>query len=346
MPSTTSHEVRRTGRDEVIVRAATPSDRSSILALVAEMIPGCDVGARWRWLYEGNPSGPAATWLAVTRSGEVAGCTSLFPFRLWLEGSPVLGSLGGDGYVRPAFRRRGLGAELHAASRRDMRARGFACMYGAPGELNVTPLKHGGSREVGTVSRWARPVRGRALGLRAAPIDAIVHAMLRPRGHAELTPMVVGDARVDALWSATAPTLRIAAVRDAAFYAWRFLAAPGRAATPYVIVERGQPIAACALEPLLDGRALRIVDLVARPEAWQAALGAISRHAADRPGTELVDLKLATHDGRVRRLWRAGFVEREQKPLLCMIPDGGDSRLHDPARWFYSGADSDVETAA
>lgn len=344
--TTTTSETRGVPREALTVRAATLDDRAEILALIGEMIPGCDVGARWNWLYRRNPAGPAATWLAIAPSGEVAGCTSLFPFRLWLDGAPVLGSLGGDGYVRPAFRRRGIGALLHDASRRDMPARGLGCMYGAPGAMNVTPLKHGGSREVGTVSRWARPVRGRALGASIAWADGFLHAMLRPRGTAELTPMAVGDARVDALWAATAPTLPLAAVRDAAFYTWRFLAVPGRAATPYVIVDRGQPIAACALEPLLEGRALRIVDLLAPAEAWPTALGAIARFAADRPAVELVDIKLHTHDGRARRLWRTGFIERESKPFLCMVPEGGDERLQDPARWFYSGADSDVETAA
>ena len=54
-------------------------------------------------------------------------------------------------------------------------------MYGAPGAMNVTPLKHGGSREVGHVARWARPLRGAALGVRQAPLDRLVRGILRPR---------------------------------------------------------------------------------------------------------------------------------------------------------------------
>src|SRR5690349_21615979 len=147
------------------VRAATPADRGEVAQLVREMITGVDADARLRWLYDTNPGGTALTWLA-TEGGEVAGCTSYFPFRLWLDGAPILGALGGDGFVRPKFRRRGLGGLLHDAARQAMPEHAIACMYGAPGAMNLTPLKHGGSREVGLVARWTRPLTGRAIGLR------------------------------------------------------------------------------------------------------------------------------------------------------------------------------------
>src|SRR5437868_11663898 len=108
------------------VRAATPADRGDVVALVREMIPGIDAEARIGWLYERNPAGHALTWLA-TEGGEVAGCTSYFPFRLQLDGREVLAALGGDGYVRPKFRRRGLGGLLHDAARAAMPAHRIGC---------------------------------------------------------------------------------------------------------------------------------------------------------------------------------------------------------------------------
>jgi len=45
-------------------------------------------------------------------------------------------------------------------------------------------------------------------------------------------------------------------------------------------------------------------------------------------------------------MWRSGFAERERKPFLVMLPDGGDHRLLDPQRWFYSNADGDLDTSA
>jgi hypothetical protein len=323
------------------VRLATAADRDEIAALIAEMIPGADVAARMRWLYDGNPGGPALTWVA-TEGGEVAGCTSYFPFRLQLDGNPVLAALGGDGYVRSKFRRRGLGGLLHDAARRAMPGHDIGCMYGAPGAMNLTPLKHGGSREVGLVARWARPLRGSALGLHGAP-DRWVRGILRPRFVPFLDPMTRHDARVDEVWAAAAGDLRLAAIRDTMFYTWRFIDAPAHREPPYVIVHRGRPIGACALESMFDGKVVRIVDLVAIPGSWHACLSAIARHAAETDA-ETVDIKLMALDGRRRMMWRAGFLERDAKPFLVVIPKDGDRRFLDPTRWFYCGGDSDLDS--
>src|SRR5262249_48062673 len=100
------------------VRGAVPTDTPAVLALLAELLPEADPRARHAWLYEQNPGGRALTWVVEEElSGTLAGLTSLFPFRLWHRGREIKGALGGDGYVRPAFRRRGLGTMLHDASR-------------------------------------------------------------------------------------------------------------------------------------------------------------------------------------------------------------------------------------
>ena len=323
------------------VRAATPEDRPALLSLLREMIPGVDAEARWRWLYETNPAGKALTWVSLAGT-ELAGCTSFFPFRMWLDGTVVQGALGGDGFVRPAFRRTGRGFQMHYASCNAMWTHRIACMYGAPGAMNVTPLKRSGSIEVGDVARWVRPVRAAGLGVRVPVLCDVV--LGRPRGAADLEPMRPNDPRVDRVWSRAREALRLAAVRDAAFYTWRFLEAPAARQLAFVIVDRGAPIGACAVEATHRGTVLRIVDLVTVPGAWHAGLRAIVRYAIERTRVASVDMKLFGPDGRRRQMWRAGFAEREHKPFLCMIPKTGDRRFLDPDRWYYSGADSDLDT--
>jgi GNAT superfamily N-acetyltransferase len=320
------------------VREATPQDRPEIEALIAEMIPGCDVAARWKWLYESNPGGHAITWLAEAPTGEVAGCTSFFPYRLWLDGTEVRGALGGDGYVRPAFRRRGVGALLHEASRKAMPRHQIVCMYGAPGSMNVTPLKHGGSRESGQVVRWVRPLRPPL----PAPLAAPVSWALRPRSKAKLAPAIANDRRIDVVWEQARRELRLAAIRDGAFYTWRFQQSPAGRQPTYVIIEDGNPIGACALEALEGGRIQRIVDLLAVPGEWRTCLLAIVAECM-ATDAELVDIKLLEQDSKERAMYRSLFVERGRKPFLCMIPPGGDRRLVDPTRWFYTNADSDLD---
>jgi len=320
------------------VREATPDDKPEIVSLIGEMIPGVDVSARWKWLYDTNPGGHALTWLVIAPTGEVAGCTSFFPFRLWLDGAEVRAALGGDGYVRPAWRRRGLGGLLHDASRRDMNKHAIGCMYGAPGAMNVTPLKHGGSREVGHVTRFVRPVRvGPSL------VGALTARLGAPRFAAELHPMAPHDERIDQMWLEARRELRLAAVRDAAFYTWRFRDAPAQREPAYVIVDDHVPIGACALESMQGGDELHIVDLVAVPGAWHTCLRAITAHAIARTRARTVSIKLFAYDGRSRMMWRSGFLERGSKPFLVMIPTDGDRRFVDPQRWFYCGADSDLD---
>ncbi len=43
-------------------------------------------------------------------------------------------------------------------------------------------------------------------------------------------------------------------------------------------------------------------------------------------------------------MWRSGFLERESKPFLVMIPKDGDRRFVDPQRRFNCGADSDLDS--
>jgi hypothetical protein len=152
------------------------------------------------------------------------------------------------------------------------------------------------------------------------------------------------DERVDAIWAAFAPTVQLAAVRDSQFYTWRFIDAPANKEPAYVIVDRGRAIGACALEVVNEGRSLRIVDLMAVPGAWGTCLSAIARHAADTTDAHQVDIKLMALDGRRRHMWRSGFTERDSKPFLVVIPVEGDRRFVDPMRWFYCGADSDLDS--
>ena len=322
------------------VRAAGAEDRATVRQLISEMIPGVDAEARLTWLYERNPAGPALTWL-VRENGELAGCTSYFPIRLLLDGAPVLGALGGDGYVRAAFRRRGLGGLLHQAARAAMPEHGIACMYGAPGAMNLTPLKHGGSREVGHVARWARPLGGAAVGV-GGVFDRMARWLLTPRNTARLEPMQRHDPRADEVWHGFAPTTRLAAIRDAALYTWRFLDAPSRRELAFVILDHERPVGVCALEVMPRARAVRIVDLIARPGTWHRCLIAIAHHAA-ASGMAIVDIKLMALDGRNRQMWRAGFTARDEKPFLVVSPKDGDCRLVDPLRWFYTGVDSDLD---
>ena len=99
--------------DELLFRAVdhtNPRDQELVKTLLqGHLGPDADVEARYQWLYLKNPHGKARTYLATHgATGEAAGLTSLFPRRVLVAGRHRNGAIGGDGYVRPAFRRQGI----------------------------------------------------------------------------------------------------------------------------------------------------------------------------------------------------------------------------------------------
>jgi hypothetical protein len=326
----------------MIVRPATEADTPGILTLLGEHIAQGDPARKWEWFYSGNPEGHALTWIAIDEdSGELAGVTSYFPIRLWLEGQIVRAAIGGDGYVRPRFRRRGIGASLHGALRAEMPKHRIEVMFGAPAAANVTPLRTGGSQVIGETVRYVKPLSASALVGKAAFADPIARRLLTPRaGGARLEPMREGDRRVDEVWAATRDQLAIAVVRDAAYYGWRYLRAPAQVQHPFVIVADGDAIGVCALQR--RGARLLIVDLFAPAKSWGKALAAIGHHAADLEGLEIVRLR---QDGSRHRLWRHGFVAREASSFLVVTPESSryEAELRDPARWTYTYGDLDID---
>ncbi len=324
-----------------LVRLAGPGDRAAIVAAVAELLPGVDVAQRHRWLYDENPHGRALTWIARDgATGQLAGITSFFPRRIVAQGREVTAALGGDCYVRPAFRRRGIASALHGAARRDMSRFGIEVKFGTPTPGNVTPLAQHHTLDVVEVVRYARPVGAAALRL-SPRLDFLARRVLQPRGRGlMLDPFRERDPRVDAIWEQTRAELGIATVRDAEFYDWRFRRSPSQQQRPFVVLDRGRPIAACALERV--GRRLHVLDLLAPRRAWRSALTAIAACADD---CDTVELKLAREDADARGLWKRGFVARDAKRLNVMLPEGSphEAMYFDGSRWFWTWSESDVD---
>ena len=223
------------------IRLATPDDRPHLLAIIRELLPGSNAEHRYDWLYRGGTDGPALTWLAIDdQTGEPAGSTSFFRRRMLVAGEVVPGALGGDGFVRPAFRRRGIGAALHTASRRDMERHGIQVMFGTPMPANQSPLAHAGAFDVTVSTRFVRPLSAKLLHM-PDPVARLMDPLLRPeKQDLRLDPVRPNDPRIDALWRATWLELGVATVRDAAFYTWRFLQAPAQRQQAFV---RGDDVA-------------------------------------------------------------------------------------------------------
>ncbi len=326
------------------IRRAEAGDRPRILELLQELFAGVDAQVdlrrRFEWLYERNPHGPAITWLAIDKdTNEVAGCTSFFPRTMVLGESTVRAALGGDGFVRPAFRRQGIGAALHKASRQDMQSLGIEVMFGTPLPANFTPLERAGACDITYVARYARPLSLHALGMRGRLADWLASLVLVPRTSARLDLVSAGDSRIEDVWRQVRGRVGLTTVRDHAFVAWRFVESPSKKQRAFVVLDGKHPIATCALETV--GQNLRIVDLVASPDQWGEALRAICQYAR---GHGSVELRLTREQARAHAIWRHGFFKRGGVHSLNILLPEGDPRaavFRDPSRWYVTWAETD-----
>src|SRR5262249_38499368 len=119
-----------------------------------------------------------------------------------------------------------------------------------------------------------------------------------------------------------------------------FRRSPSQQQRPFVVLDHGRPIAACALERV--GRRLCVIDLLAPRRAWPNALGTI---AASAGGCDTCELRLTRAAADARRIWKRGFVARDAKQLNIMVPEGAsyEAMYFDGDRWFYTWCESDID---
>lgn len=187
---------------------------------------------RFDWLYCQNPDGRSTAWFVVDEhSGEVAGCTAVFPRRVRVRGQegPFLAWNCGDFCILPRYRAGGAAIKLRRAARDGIDAGAAAFLYAHPNDRMLAIHQRVGHQPLGRMIRLARPTRisGRGpvrqignLGLRAARLDR-----LRGRDDYEIEGRSL-PAELDQLFEKALPGLGTALVRDVRYLTWRFLEYP------------------------------------------------------------------------------------------------------------------------
>jgi GNAT superfamily N-acetyltransferase len=355
-------------QQEYVIRPATGADREAVQDLVAEMWRR-DVRGRHEWLYRQNPHGEALTWVAEEAAGDrgVVAVTSVFPRRFRVGGRERKGSLGGDCYVLPRARRRGLATRLHKATFASMRALGgVGFMVGPPRPNNLAALVKAGSHETTVFRRWTRPLTGdaavRMIARRPAcrPLavfGAAAETALRwfdrahvgaPRVTLELLHSLPRDAGsvLDAIDRGQGDD-HVVAVRDPEWVTWRYFAGPTRTQRFYGVREHGELAGFLVLE-VQGGRAILVdVALPAASALLDGALDAAVREARSL-GAEILDANFTPGTPVAGRLGRRAFVGRETRGFQVAFaddydPDASDALLR--SAWAFSDGDKDRDTS-
>jgi GNAT superfamily N-acetyltransferase len=345
---------------EPVLRPATGADRDAVMGIVSGMW-GCDITSRHEWLYRRNPHGAALTWVAEEADGEraIAAVTSLFPRRVLVDGHERMGSIGGDCFVLPRARRKGLATRLHRTSFAAMRGEGVSFMYGPPVANNLAALLKAGSDEVTVFRRWTRPLTGQALvGMIARwaprPVGSAVDLALRLLDgasstvrRATLEPLTAFPPETAALMDAASRTRGVVPLRDPDWLAWRYFTGPAHAQRVYALRLRGALAGFVVLEAL--GKRATLVDVAVPPdrETLDAAIGAAVREARAL-GCDVLDANFTPGSPVAARLCRHGFFAREAHGFQVALAAGGadDDRaaLLGPG-WTFSDGDKDRDTS-
>jgi len=350
--------------DDVLIRDFDArTDAPALDDLFARVFGRPAGGQTIAWLFRPGPAGesPRAVAVAGDRVVGHAGATAL---RFVLDGATVRGGYSVAAMTDPELRGRRLSFRMGEHLYRRMEERGFAFVAGFSnrnsfrlftGPLARTPL---------VPFPWCvRPLGPLALlrALRRAPApppldDASVRRVVdvAAQGGIALSLAAPDDPRFDAVWARVAPTVRVGAVRDAAFVAWRYGTRPD-AGYRLVVAERaGEPLGwigyrRMALRGVL---AAFLVDCVIAPEARDAgrALLRAACAIARADGAALLSALRPSAGPAHDALRRAGFVRVPERlhPQLIRLSVRGlgawapCATLPNARAWELAWSDTDV----
>jgi GNAT acetyltransferase-like protein len=352
-PGAAAADLRRASA--VDIERAPSHDDERVVQVMASVYAG-NTRARHDWLYRDNPHGRGVTWLALERStGALLGGTSMFPRRVLVDGRERLGAVGGDCYVLPTARRRGIATTLHASSLADMGRAGLGFMYGPPVVENLRALLRAGSTGVARFRRWTRPLTGSAvyravrrdgtsaLGARLAGLPIAVLDRWHDGEAAGLTLEAVREfgEEFDTLFERAAPSHRIVCVRDRGYLAWRYRAWPAASEVAFAVRRRSDLIGFISVE-LGDGE-VEVIDFFssAVPATIDAMLAALLAHARLARWSTIV-VNVIDGSPVARRLLRFGFVPRPGRLFQVGTRQGDPERetLTQRAAWHFMEADT------
>jgi hypothetical protein len=335
---------------DVLIRDFAAGDAAALDDLWLRVFGHPRGGQTVEWLFRPGPAGPCPRAVAEV-DGRIVAHAGAMALRFRVGDAVVRGGYSVAAMTDPSFRGQHLFFRVGEHLYRRMEEEGFAFVAGfsnrnsfrlMTGPLRRTPIRP---------FPWCvRPLRPRRAAVRAAP-PALAAA---GAGDLRLVACEPTDPRLDEAWRRAEPDVRVGAIRDGAFSAWRF---GTRADAGYRIVlaaRGGRPAGYAVYRPLtLRGvRAGFVVDLVVAADDWRAG-GALLRGLAGIARAEgaLALSALQPVGGAARRaLRRAGFVRVPERlhpqtirfSVRGLGPWAGSTQLLDPRAWQVSWSDTDV----
>lgn len=316
---------------------------------------------RFDWLYKNNPHGPAVMWsVRDSETGKMVGFTVCLPRKMLVNGEERLAWNGADFSIHPKYRSLGPAVKLRRAAKEQIDLGRADFLYAHPNEKMALIHSRVGHYSVGTMVRYAKPVRtGKYLSSAGIPkwlatagskvLDPIYCTtqglrLKKPKHGYRTVENMEFDRRFDDLFQNHSHRHPVIGVRDSAYLNWRYRHNP-LYETHAVLAEVDGNLTGYLLFKI-DEDSISIKDLfpVHNPEIVQGLL----RSLADwgyRERLSSLSFTLLETNPSIALLKEFGFGQRaETSQMFEYTPVGNDdsSILKNSDNWFISVGDRDV----
>jgi GNAT superfamily N-acetyltransferase len=351
---------------EWYIRELKPRDRDSFLDFLGRRITSVSVSNHYQWLYRENPHGQALTWLAINCSTEkIIGCTSLFPRKVWVRGSVTLGCVGGDTFIDPMFRRKGIATELLRASREGMAKNGLKFHYGFPNADNFVPHLKAGSIHPGDFQEIRLLLRIEP-AFRKLKLEQKIPVCLSKFGNKFLSFYIKSrlprsmdeninivskfDNRFDKLIETVIPSFNICGIRDSNYLNWRYCKNPLNDYTILSYCDRDIFHGFAVLQ--LIGNRYYMFDFFVKTDdkLVESFISALVKFVLSK-GCELITWGINPRGPYVKNFLRCGFNLQNNHAygtFHVLLPNAGNNLeyLTDLKNWYLTFGDYDIESLA
>lgn len=373
-----------TARPAYRVERARPADVRQDLERLwgANLQVDGGVAAKYEWLYRDAPFAAEAVFVLRAGDGPPVGTAGVGVRTFQLDGDVrTLHTAGLLADLAVDKAHRSVGPALAMVREVKAYATGaHALAYGFPNQLAQGVFKRAGYQALGTITRYARPLRhagyadrieerdlarvpealrGRLLAaakvpalarLGGAAFDAVQLARGAPAAASAAARLRLDhddeapDGHFDDLWARARGEYRVVAARSARFLAWRFPPAAGRSWLRAVDRRTGKLRAYATIE-LQDGTA-HLRDLFGHHDDVIALLDRLPI-ALYRAGATSASIRYLGAPWLANAIMARGFAARQSDRMIAVatgagLPAGAASSVLDPEAWHLTDADEDV----
>lgn len=315
--------------DPYTIRPYRPTDYEAYLDLYQDVWGWRPCREWYEWRYE-SPSVDHVAMVVAEKDGALVGAEPFIPYRLRAGSSTVLAYQPADAMVHPKHRRNGLLTRMTEQALERYRSGEPTLFYNFPNDMIKSAYLRLGWSEVGHMTTYFRIQNPAPLleSIRTGTptgfdwlLNGLTHSYLRVRdglGHTdeECTVRRHENLPIGQLETLHADSVssRLHAVRDPAYYRWRF-SNPNWDCTTYV-ASRDEPVAALIVATVERNGVThaRIMDSAPLKDRFPDAFDALVHQVvADNPTVDVVTTADGTIPHEILRRW--GFYPDGRPPL-------------------------------